>query len=275
MPGAGAKSHGDGAEEICKQAMEQKAKMLHFCTTVKKLEDELIEEENVIEAMHVARDSGKAGDLLSKGLAVRRQTVVELNKELVALVEAQADITNQAAVNAGKMIGQLESNSVQMKQNKAASQEALAFLKTTHEDAFKAKDAAHSAATKKLDKDHDRVKKDLHAKMGAAADAHVASMATLSKDHAEKSSRMVSVNAKFLAEVQTFVDTIKGLLNQRAQYDGVFTTIEKAMAHINKELGDFSRHAQEAPQVFSLHPPPGTAKTATKAGKQMGHSMGP
>ena len=276
MPGAGAKSHGDGAEEICKLALEQKRKMLHFCTTVKKLEDELIEEEVIIEAMHMARDSGKAGDQLSKGLAARRTTVVELNKELLALVDAQTAITEQAAMSAGKMMGQLEANSVQMQQDKAASQQALAFLKTDHDNAFKAKDDAHREATRKLDMQHAAAKKGLNAKMDAAANAHVANMASLSKDHTEKSSRMVTVNAKFLAEVQKFVNTIKGLLSQRAQYDGVFTTIENAMAHINQELAEFTQHATEAPQVYPIpHPPPGSTKKTMKAAQNMVHSMGP
>jgi len=79
-------------------------------------------------------------------------------------------------------------------------------------------------------------------------------MSTLSKQHDDKSSRMVSVNARFLAEVQKFVDVVKSLLSKRAQYEVVFTEIETAMSHISRELGEFSGHATVAAQAHSLHP---------------------
>jgi hypothetical protein len=65
---------------------------------------------------------------------------------------------------------------------------------------------------------------------------------------------MVSVNAKFLGEVQKFVDVVKSLLSKRAQYEGVFHEIETAMVHLGQELAEFSGHATVRPQAHSLHP---------------------
>lgn len=279
MADASAKNH--EAEDICTLAIEQKAKMFHFCSTVKKLEDELIEEEKIIREMHGKFEGGKAGDMLSQGLAERRQTIVDLNKELMALVEAQTAITNKAAKHAGQMLGQIEAHSAQMQNDKAAymvlkvkNNNALKNMKASHDTALKAKDDEHQEAKSKINKDHENVKRDMTKKMNEDSDNHIVAMSKLSKDHEDKASRMVSVNANFLAEVQKFVDVIKSLLNSRAQYNGVFTQIETAMKHISHELHQFSGHATVVPQAMSLDPPVGGAR-AGKGGKHMGQSTRP
>jgi len=170
MPDANAKDN--EAQEICKEAMQQKTEMLHFCTTVQALEEELMLEEKVVDEMHMQRNGGKAGDMLSQGLAVRRKTIVDLNKELVALVEGQNTITKKAAEHAGKLLGELEANSAQMKKDKSENTIAIAFLKATnkkalqgmkdgHVAALQAKDDDHHAAKSKINKDHENAKSEL------------------------------------------------------------------------------------------------------------------
>jgi len=270
------------AEEICAEAMQQKSKMDHFCSTVQKLEVELIEEEKIIDDMYSKKKSGQAGDMLSQGLEARRTMVVNLNKELLALVESQTAITMKAAAHAGKMLGEIEANTkanaATMKTNKtallflrASNKDALEKMKSVHDDALKAKDDEHHKAKSKINKDHENVKLDMTKKMNEKSDDHIVAMSKLSKDHEDKASRMVSVNANFLAEVQKFVDVIKSLLSSRAQYDGVFTQIETAMKHISHQLHEFSGHATVVPQAMSLDPPVGGAR-AGKGGKHMGQS---
>jgi len=242
-------AHVAKAEDLCKKADEQKKNFDAYSTEISVLKEELSVEESTIAQFIKDGDLGSTIAKLQTAHPKITKTMIVLDRKLKTLLASQVVISDAAVSFASELTSELHQTNVTLTDTKEKHTQASklatkkhedemnakntenADAKQKHDEAMEAKNQEHAEAKKKLSKDHAVRQKALQTEKDNAAATHGTVVTA-----------MVTVNKKFLDDVQAFVESVRILVHRRIEFESVFSDMEKKIVDINVELNEFSKH---------------------------------
>jgi len=246
-------AHVAKAEDLCNKADEQKKNFDAYSTEISVLKEELSVEESTIAQFIKDGDLGSSIGKLQAAHPKITKTMIALDKKLKTLLASQVIISDAAVSFASELTSELHQTNVTLTDTKEKHTQESKLAIKKHEAEMNAKIEEHSEAKKKLGKDHAEKQKKMKQDMVSAAGTHAVIMTA-----------MVTVNKKFLDDVQAFVESVRILVHRRVEFESVFSDMEQKIVDINVELQEFSKHVP--PKDAHLAVGPAKQKPAKQAG---------